>query len=97
VESSGGAVSRGRGRGEAARVGGDALKEEGEEARGGRGGGTARGSRRRRGRAALEVGDGPDRWAPPVGGCEREMRWEAGALVERAAWGERWLGRRWVW
>jgi hypothetical protein len=48
--------------------------------------------RRRRGRqaagagkgAALEVGDGPDRWAPPVGGCEIERRWEAGALVERA-------------
>jgi hypothetical protein len=47
-------------------------------ARGGRGGGTTRGSRRRWGRTArpwgrpLEVGDEPDRWAPPVGGCERE-------------------------
>jgi hypothetical protein len=42
---------------------------------------------RRRGRPAaarpgeegLEVGDGPDRWAPPVGGCVRERGREAGA------------------
>jgi hypothetical protein len=37
-----------------------------------------------------EVGDGPDRWAPPVGGCERERWWEAGVLVGR-------VGRKRVW
>jgi hypothetical protein len=36
------------------------------------------------------VGDGRDRWAPPVGGCERERWWEAGVLVGR-------VGRKRVW
>jgi hypothetical protein len=53
--------------------------------RDGAGGGAAVG---RKGRP--EEGDGPDRWAPPVGGCERERRWEAGALVGR-------VGRKRVW
>jgi hypothetical protein len=55
---------------------------EGEEARDA--GEAAPGCGRRRGRGEegggrLEVGDGPDRWAPPVGGCVRER--EAGALA----------------
>jgi hypothetical protein len=33
-----------------------------------------------RGGARPEVGDGPDRWAPPVGGYERERRW-SGPMV----------------
>jgi hypothetical protein len=54
------------------------------------GGCAARGEGRRR-----EVGDDPDRWAPPVGGREREER--AGlwwAESERWAAGWVWLG--WV-
>jgi hypothetical protein len=55
--------------------------------------------RRRRGRqaagagkgAALEVGDGADRWAPPVGGYVRERE---GRRAERAVWaGNGELGR----
>jgi hypothetical protein len=70
---------------------------------------------RRRGRPAaarpgeegLEVGDGPHRWAPPVGGCVRERegrgRWWAGVgrkrgigprLEKEKEGGEDGLGRR---
>jgi hypothetical protein len=52
------------------------------------GGGAAVG----RGEAALEVGGGPDGWAPPV---SRRKREKAGALVERAVWAGGELGRGW--
>jgi hypothetical protein len=52
-----------------------ALPAEGEEARGGEG---VPGSAARRGQGGrggrLEVGDAPDRWAPPVSEREREER-----------------------
>jgi hypothetical protein len=82
----------------AARVGGGALRG-GEEAREGEEAGrpgTAPGCGGRRGQerggARPEVGDGPDRWAPPVGGCEREKR-EAG--VGGPYGPEAGLGRGW--
>jgi hypothetical protein len=34
-----------------------------------------------RGGARPEIGDGPDRWAPPVGGCEGERRSRAGRRI----------------
>jgi hypothetical protein len=43
--------------------------------------------------AALEVGDAPDRWVPPVSERERERR---GGGRCGPAWAERWLGRWWV-
>jgi hypothetical protein len=51
--------------------------------------GKAGGGAGKKGGRRPEEGDGPDRWAPPVGGCERERR-EAGALVGR-------VGRKRVW
>jgi hypothetical protein len=49
------------------------------------------------GGAALEVGDEPDRWAPPVGEREREERgggrWRAGVGRKRALGrGVGWVG-----
>jgi hypothetical protein len=46
-------------------------------------------------RGELEVGDEPDRWAPPVGGCVREKGREAGACGP--AWAKSWRrGRNWA-
>jgi hypothetical protein len=75
----------GRGRGEVAARGSarrtDAQHLEGEESRDTGEAALGCGSRRgeERGGARPEVGDGPDRWAPPVGGCVRGR--EAGALA----------------
>jgi hypothetical protein len=60
----------------------DGVVEE-AEGRGEPGRRQAAGAAREKG---LEVGDGPDRWAPPVGGCVRERGREAGA--GRPAWAE---------
>jgi hypothetical protein len=70
------------------------------------------GGRWRKKGAALEVGDGPDRWAPPVGGCVREREGRrVGRVGRKRELGRVWkkkggggevgrgvgLGRRWVW
>jgi hypothetical protein len=54
------------------------------------GGGAAVG----RGEAALEVGDGPDGWAPSVRERRREECWAAGAELGRAVMGRRTGPRR---
>jgi hypothetical protein len=43
--------------------------------------------------ARPEVGDGPDRWAPPVGGREREEVGEREAGGSGPAWAETGMGR----
>jgi hypothetical protein len=47
------------------------------------------------GEGELEVGDEPDRWAPPVGGCVRERGREAGACGPAWAKSGR-RGRNWA-
>jgi hypothetical protein len=87
----------GRGRGEVATRG--SARPGGEVERRGGAGEVAPGCGRRRGRGEegggrLEVGDEPDRWAPPVGEREREER---GGGVDGPAWAEseRWAAE-WV-
>jgi hypothetical protein len=72
-------VGEGEGAGEVVGEWGGALMVEWWRRTGAGQPGTAPGCGGRRGEerggARPEVGDGPDRWAPPVGGCERERRW----------------------
>jgi hypothetical protein len=89
--ASGSSVERQFQEGEAGRCVGVRVRSECPARWGGEG---ARETGRRRGVAghgemgAPEVGDDPDRWAPPVGECVREGR-------ERWAGGLSWAGRVW--
>jgi hypothetical protein len=73
--------------------------EGGRGRRGGAGDGR-RGRGEEKGGGRLEVGDGPDRWAPPVGGCVKEREGSgaygpAGAMGRRGFVG-RGVGLNWV-
>jgi hypothetical protein len=75
------------------------VGEGGRGRRGGAGDGR-RGRGEEKGGGRLEVGDGPDRWAPPVGGCVKEREGSgaygpAGAMGRRGFVG-RGVGLNWV-